>query len=236
MALSMDDPNSRTRRGEAAPDFYQSYLNSPAWRSTRNDALRRAKYTCERCGRRRDLNVHHKTYERLGAERPSDLEVVCFVCHNEHHREEAAKSDSLGIYLKIVSSVLSEHQWATVADLSDAVKSLCATRKIPVDPPKIAKAISLVCATRLKDGDKPFKSAVEVDYDDPIDDRPFTHAQAVEFLARLGSPRVSHWGVKSIPHVTMLTQAEADRRKALEMVAKEMQASIERCAALERQG
>lgn len=231
MALSVDDPNSRTRR-EDAPSHYLAYLNSPTWRHTRNEALKRAHYTCKRCGSRRDLNVHHRSYERLGRELPSDLEVLCFGCHNEHHREEA-KTNPLGIYLKVVSEVLHMRLFSSVADISDATKELCAKRKIPVAPKLIAKAISLACATRMKDGDQPFKSVVDVDYSAPPTYEQITHAQAVELLARLGfGPKAP---VNTMPRVKLVTRHRADQVKAFEMVAAEIQASIARCEELEKQ-
>jgi 5-methylcytosine-specific restriction endonuclease McrA len=51
--------------------------------------LRGAK--CERCGRAGDLELHHKTYERLGNERFSDLELLCNPCHGEADRVREAK-------------------------------------------------------------------------------------------------------------------------------------------------
>lgn len=44
-----------------------------------------AKFTCQRCKEKLPpgaLDVHHLTYERLGNERPSDLQVLCrSKCH-----------------------------------------------------------------------------------------------------------------------------------------------------------
>ena len=233
MALSTEDRESRTRR-EDAPVFYRVYLNSPTWRRTRNDALKRAKWTCERCGSKRDLNVHHKTYVRLGAELSSDLEVLCFGCHNEHHRAEA-ETNPLGIYLKITSDVLRSQAFNSVADISDTVKTLCAKRKIAVDPNLIAKAISLACATRLKEHGQPYRSVADIPHDGPECHEGLTHGQSMELLARLfGSVKGPADGIKRMPRVTMRTQQDIDRERALEMVAAEIKASLERCEALER--
>lgn len=51
-------------------------------------AGRKAKWTCA-CGRRA-TQIHYRTYERLGKERPSDLHAVCDPCHIEIHRLERA--------------------------------------------------------------------------------------------------------------------------------------------------
>ena len=37
------------------------------------------------------LELHHKTYERLGRERIDDLELLCSSCHKEADRERASK-------------------------------------------------------------------------------------------------------------------------------------------------
>ena len=61
---------------------YLIYLSSPEWKSKRHEALRRADYHCQRCPQwGQPLDVHHKSYERLGCELPSDLEVLCRPCH-----------------------------------------------------------------------------------------------------------------------------------------------------------
>lgn len=228
MALSTENRESRTRR-EDAPSHYLAYLNSPDWRRTRNRKLAEAKWTCERCLSRRDLNVHHKTYVRLGMELMADLEVLCFTCHNGHHKAEAQTTE-LGIYLKIVSVVLKKTPYARIPDLAEDVKVMCAQKGIPNKPFLIHKAISMACATRLKDGEAPYKSVVERVHPDT----PISHAQAVELLTRLRLGRdIQKCVVKPMPRVEMRTQHEIDRERALEMVAKEIQASLERCAALE---
>jgi hypothetical protein len=67
-------------------EFYTEYLRTPTWRRKRDGALRNAAYRCERCGDRRHLQVHHKTYDRVGGrELPADLEALCELCHYTHH-------------------------------------------------------------------------------------------------------------------------------------------------------
>jgi hypothetical protein len=63
---------------------YRQYLHSEWWKATRLWALERARYRCENCGARA-VNVHHRTYERLGHEHPSDLQALCRRCHEETH-------------------------------------------------------------------------------------------------------------------------------------------------------
>lgn len=61
---------------------YRSYLASQEWARKRTTALRLAGNTCQRCGRTGGtLQVHHRTYRRLGHEESTDLEVLCGDCH-----------------------------------------------------------------------------------------------------------------------------------------------------------
>lgn len=79
--------------------YYRNYLNSPAWRARKAARLARSGYRCEfvtthmkpggaletRCERKSYLCVHHNTYERLGGERDSDLDVYCWFHHMLEH-------------------------------------------------------------------------------------------------------------------------------------------------------
>ena len=68
----------------AKNQHYTEYLAGKGWHKRRRKALIRTK-TCRRCGSRRELQVHHLTYERLGKELPRDLIVLCRKCHEEAH-------------------------------------------------------------------------------------------------------------------------------------------------------
>jgi hypothetical protein len=62
--------------------LYTVYLASPLWRLRRLMWILQARGRCERCGAgRRRLTIHHKTYNRLGHERRSDVAVLCWPCH-----------------------------------------------------------------------------------------------------------------------------------------------------------
>lgn len=134
----------------AGREFYLTYLNSPSWRATRNRALRLANYRCQKCGGKRELQVHHLSYERLGREWDQDLEVLCDDCHREHHIE-AAQDTTLGRYLKLARVALRERAAGTIADLNADVKALCAQYKIPADPRLIEKALSLLIGDLVRE-------------------------------------------------------------------------------------
>jgi hypothetical protein len=200
MALSTDDPGIRARREERAPVSYRHYLNTDAWRRVRNRALADAGYACQRCGRRRDLQVHHRTYVRLGREWSTDLEVVCFVCHRTHHEDAAANTD-LGIYLTVARTVLASNQWASFADLSADAKQFCADHDIPQRPDLLNKAILMVTAMRTSDRGRPYVSVVDIAPETPEP----THAQACELLTRLFGGTDLEPVLKTMPSCTPLT-------------------------------
>ena len=61
---------------------YSEYLQTAAWEETRQAALQRSGGHCALCPREGvPLEVHHRTYERLGEELPEDLTVLCSICH-----------------------------------------------------------------------------------------------------------------------------------------------------------
>jgi 5-methylcytosine-specific restriction endonuclease McrA len=71
---------------------YEGYLRSKKWQAKRTAKLFHANHTCEKCGYSSltspveiPLDVHHKTYERLGDELMSDLSVLCRHCHQGLH-------------------------------------------------------------------------------------------------------------------------------------------------------
>lgn len=64
---------------------YREYLLTEHWQETRERALWRADRQCRLCSSTEDLNVHHRTYERLGCEHNNDLTVLCRDCHAKFH-------------------------------------------------------------------------------------------------------------------------------------------------------
>jgi len=66
---------------------YAEYLKSDHWQEVRRQKLRSAGYHCQLCNQPGVLDVHHRTYERLGCERSSDLIVLCRDCHTTFHHK-----------------------------------------------------------------------------------------------------------------------------------------------------
>jgi 5-methylcytosine-specific restriction endonuclease McrA len=81
------NPKQKTSKGCKKID-YQAYLRSANWKAIRERSLRRANHKCELCGSNASLQVHHKTYKRLGRERMKDLQVLCDGCHRNTHEQD----------------------------------------------------------------------------------------------------------------------------------------------------
>lgn len=64
---------------------YKEYLQSEDWRQIRVTRLRADNFTCQKCGSKQNLQVHHLTYERVGCECIKDLITLCKDCHSEVH-------------------------------------------------------------------------------------------------------------------------------------------------------
>lgn len=71
---------SRPRR----VDYYE-YIQSRSWKRKADAAKEAAGHRCRVCNRGEEdgvtLDAHHRTYERLGHERPDDITVLCRDCH-----------------------------------------------------------------------------------------------------------------------------------------------------------
>ena len=79
------------QKAEAQPvdyvDYYE-YIQSPEWHLVSYTAKVNAGWRCRVCnlaGNYSNLHTHHRTYERLGNERPDDLTVLCADCHKLFH-------------------------------------------------------------------------------------------------------------------------------------------------------
>lgn len=67
-------------------DNYSDYLQSKHWKERRRKQLGLSP-SCYACGCKGGLQVHHRTYARLGAERDDDLVTMCRDCHMDMHEK-----------------------------------------------------------------------------------------------------------------------------------------------------
>jgi 5-methylcytosine-specific restriction endonuclease McrA len=71
---------------------YRAYLASDHWSDLRRRYWQsRLPKCCYACGSKGHLDLHHRTYKRVGNERLTDLTLVCRECHQRiHEREKSA--------------------------------------------------------------------------------------------------------------------------------------------------
>ncbi len=92
----LSHPGEAEARRQLAALPYDDYLQTRHWRRRRDRALWLAGDRCERCGGRRLLDVHHRSYARLGCEDDTDLIVLCHPCHDHTHEELALAAGGEG--------------------------------------------------------------------------------------------------------------------------------------------
>ena len=60
---------------------YNDYMQSPEWKKKKESIKR----VCYICGSEKNINVHHRSYSRLGHETERDLIALCQECHSDVH-------------------------------------------------------------------------------------------------------------------------------------------------------
>lgn len=76
---------------------YKAYIKSEAWAKRRREYYETHERKCRACGSSRNMNLHHKTYRRLGNERDADLVALCRKCHNNIHIQARSEGRNLWI-------------------------------------------------------------------------------------------------------------------------------------------
>lgn len=64
---------------------YHEYLLTPQWQTKRENVLIFWGHRCALCFSDINIEVHHRTYKRLGNELMTDLIALCSDCHSDHH-------------------------------------------------------------------------------------------------------------------------------------------------------
>ena len=75
---------------------YVQYLQSEHWKQLKDKFYhsKMGKHKCYACGKAEKLNLHHKTYRRIGHERLNDLVLLCENCHKKAHKYADAFKNS----------------------------------------------------------------------------------------------------------------------------------------------
>lgn len=76
------DPEPKSRWTH---ETYSHYLKTETWKNRAALARSRASDRCSTCNAEGTLEVHHRTYERVGRESPDDLIALCSPCHTAVH-------------------------------------------------------------------------------------------------------------------------------------------------------
>jgi len=83
---------------------YKNYLLSTTWKNKKALVIKRASCKCEGCGESRPLEVHHKTYERIGMELLTDLSAYCERCHKLAHGRVNKEDSELKNFLYLMEA------------------------------------------------------------------------------------------------------------------------------------
>ena len=85
-AGKLNGDKKRARKAYKLPSGkYAEYLQSDHWLEFRQEVMRFWDYSCCICCSPKKLEVHHRTYARVGRERLTDCVVLCQTCHRRVH-------------------------------------------------------------------------------------------------------------------------------------------------------
>lgn len=142
---------------------YRAYLQSPEWKEKAKAAKREAGGRCQLCNSRGPLHAHHRTYARLGNERPGDLTALCEYCHEAFHTNNPTFSKrnsnggsgaNTGVSVSCYEDRVTEELREAAVVLQDepnawhvhhhkgVIKVLCSSHRLPIG----RKAFEAVCA------------------------------------------------------------------------------------------
>lgn len=119
---------------------YKEYLKSEHWQKIRMTAIKNADGRCQLCNSDKRLEVHHRTYQRVGKENIKDLTVLCHKCHKKFSvvtKRKRRPND--GDMLKVLDSVTYAPAWVAMQDVYDRCSGCLVTKTTAV----INKTVSM---------------------------------------------------------------------------------------------
>jgi hypothetical protein len=208
---------------------YTAYLSTPEWRRSRDRALARARWRCEwtGCAAMDDLAVHHRSYEHLGAERETDLQVLC----RGHHQSVHTRYEHMArVHWRVIRDVVNAGPFESFADFVGEVKNRLAALHIRIAAPELHDMLSAT----LRD----------VPLDVPTHPRRvdvresgahISESEACAVLASLGIGDIpSMTAVRQLPDAEIVYRHwRADQRKAYQLIQQQILETAHRVAALE---
>ena len=90
------DPWYKVNQWKFKQQNYRQYLQSARWQEKKDKLFKMVGHSCEFCGERFNLQVHHLTYSNLEYEKMTDLVVVCKAHHDlmDAHRKRFSSNQS----------------------------------------------------------------------------------------------------------------------------------------------
>lgn len=79
----------KRKKYEPPRGSYAEYLLTRHWIVFREQVLKYWNWSCCLCCSPKKLEVHHRTYERIGSEKLTDCVVLCSTCHRKVHGKMA---------------------------------------------------------------------------------------------------------------------------------------------------
>jgi 5-methylcytosine-specific restriction endonuclease McrA len=80
------------------PAQYFTHIRSVKWKQIAREMKDRVGWRCEKCNKKsrpdNALTIHHLHYKTLGHERPEDVMVLCWSCHQFMHSWPIAANDN----------------------------------------------------------------------------------------------------------------------------------------------
>ena len=74
--------SKRFKRPKRKHVDYDAYIQSEKWQKVRRERFRLDGFKCQICGAKKNLQAHHRSYERLG--QPGEVYDLITLCHNCH--------------------------------------------------------------------------------------------------------------------------------------------------------
>lgn len=116
---------------------YRKYIQSAEWKQKAEEVKEYYHHTCQRCGGRSNLHVHHWHYKTVGDEDfDEDLTVLCKNCHDWIHIKTRLRSTDIEILVRLyakrsafndvyladdeikeVASVINDYLFCTIANV-----------------------------------------------------------------------------------------------------------------------
>lgn len=85
---------------------YLEYLESVEWEKKRQRTFMFKGEECEVCGDKKNLHIHHATYDNFKNEKDEDLFVLCKKCHKEYHSFIKGQKTTIELTIEFIRTKL----------------------------------------------------------------------------------------------------------------------------------